>query len=261
MYYYVLEQVHSSTDRKLHEKIKFLLSDLGISGDFCTASPARSAEELVDMGLRRGVSTIVAVGSERHINHIVNVIKTMERGLHRNVVLGVVPTDKESSLRERLRLSSIEEACEALKYRRFTSVDIGYLEGVAYFLTSAELNLSRPSQITIKADRWETTTSITHLTIFSDLTFSFYNAHESKGAIDRWVSWLVKSGDDKESNVSIFRARTVRVSGEAILPVLIEGEVVAKTPVVAYKMPKALKLIIKRDRFVVAKKEDQKEPG
>ena len=260
MYYYVLEQVHSSADRKLHERIKFILGGLGIAGDFCTASPARSAEELVDMGLRRGISTVVAVGSERHINHIVNALKTIERGLRRDIVLGVIPTDKESTLRERLRLASVEEACEALKYRRFTSVDVGYVEGASYFLTSAEIDLARPSNVTIKADRWETTTPITHLTVFSDLTFSFYNSHESKGVLDRWVSWLVKSGTDTDAKVSIFRARTVRVSGEAILPVLVEGEVVAKTPVVVYKMPKALKLIIKRDRFVVAnKEEDQKE--
>ena len=134
MYYYVFEQPHSSADRKVNDKVKMILTDFGIAGEFCVSSPARSAEELVDMGLRKGMGTIVAVGSEDHINRVVSTIKTLERGLHRDIVVGAVPTNKESSLRERLRLQNIQEACEALKYRRFTTVDVGYIEGASYFL-------------------------------------------------------------------------------------------------------------------------------
>jgi diacylglycerol kinase family enzyme len=252
MYYYVFEQARTNSDRKMHDKIRLYLGDFGITGEFCTASPARSAEELVDMGLRKGVSTIIAIGSERHINHIVNIIKTVERGLHRDVVLGVVPTDKESSLRERLRLVDIREACEALKYRRFTMVDVGYIEGACYFLTSAEIHINRPTIINIKADRWESETVITDLMIYSDLTFNFYNSMESKNVFSRWMSWLANNSAAKNNKISLFRAKTIRISGEAILSVMVEGETVVKTPIVAYKLPKSLKLIIKRDRFTVA---------
>jgi len=114
----------------------------------------------------------VAVGSEDHINRVVSTIKTLERGLHRDIVVGAVPTNKESSLRERLRLQNIQEACEALKYRRFTTVDVGYIEGASYFLTSAEIRVARPTRVTIKADRWESEAEITDMAIYSDLTFN-----------------------------------------------------------------------------------------
>jgi len=260
MYYYVFEQPHSSVDRKVNDKVKMILTDFGIVGEFCVSSPARSAEELVDMGLRKGMGTVVAVGSEDHINRVVNTIKTLERGLHRDIVFGAVPTDKESSLRERLRLQNIQEACEALKYRRFTTVDVGYIEGASYFLTSAEIRVARPTRVTIKADRWESEAEITDMAIYSDLTFNFYNSQHAKGFVDRWVSWLTNNRDVQDKGISLFRAKILRVSGEAVLPVLVEKTVVARTPIVAYKMPRALKLIVKRDRFTPRAEEKKKEP-
>ena len=259
MYYYVFEQPHTNVDRKVNDKVRMHLTGFGIAGEFCVSSPARSAEELVDMGLRKGVGTVGAGGSDYHINRVVNTLKGLERGLHRDIVLGVIPTDKESSLRERLRLQNIQEACEALKYRRFTTVDVGYIEGASYFLTTAEIHTSRPTVISIKADRWESEAKITDLTIFSDLTFSFFNSQKSKGLMDKWVTWLTNSRSVEDKSVSLFRARIIRVSGEAILPVTVEGTVVAKTPVVAYKMAKALKLIVKRDRFTPMDEDKNKE--
>lgn len=249
MYYYVFEQPKTSTDRKAQTKVREQLEDLGIIGEITNASPARSAEELTDMGIRKGASTIIAVGSDRHINHIISMIKTVERGLNRDVVVGALPLDQDSTLREKLRLSSVLEACEALKRRRYTTIDLGYIEGSCYFVTSAEIHTATPVEITLRADRWEVTNHITDLVVFSDLTFSFYNNLASKRGLNKLTSWLW-GGAAEEKQVSIFHARTLQITGSVVLPLSVEGEIATKTPAVLYRMPKALKIIIKRDRFI-----------
>lgn len=249
MYYYVFEQPKTSNDRKSQLKVREYLEDLGIVGEITNASPARSAEELTDMGIRKGASTIIAVGSDRHINNVITMVKTSERGLNRDVVVGAVPLDAGSSMRERLRLTSVLDACEALKKRRYTTVDLGYIEGSCYFVTSAEMHTSSPVEITLRADRWEVTNHITDLIVFSDLTFSFYNTLASKKGLQKFASWLIGSEAEKK-NVSIFHAKTLQITGSVVMPVTVEGAVVTKTPAVIYRMPKALKIIIKRDRFI-----------
>lgn len=258
MYYYVFEQPSSNNERKLHDKVRQYLEDFNVLGEITVASPARSAEELTDMGMRKGTSTIIAVGSDAHINRVVSMIKTLERGLRRNIVFGVIPLDQESSLKERLRLSSIQDACSALRFRRYATVDMGYIEGIRYFLTSAELHSASPIEIKLKADRWEANHKVTDLIIFSDLTFSFYNTLESKKGVRKFVSWLIGSNAES-SEVSIFRARTLQVTSNITLPIYIEGEMVAKTPVVVYKMPRALKIIIKRDKFIEVIKNNEEK--
>ena len=257
MYYYVFEQPKNSTDRKTQDKVREYIEDYGINGEVQNASPARSAEELVDMGLKRGVTTIIGVGSDAHINRVVSMIKTVERGLRRDVVFGAIPLDATSSVKDRLRLTNIQDACEALKHRRYTTVDLGYIEGARYFLTSAEIHVSTPVELTLRADRWEGTNHITDLVVFSDLTFSFYNSLASKKGLQKVFSWIAGGGDVEKNDLSIFHARTLQVSGGVILPITVEGEVVTKTPAVMYKMPRALKIIVKRDRFVKEEKQDR----
>lgn len=259
MYYYVFEQPKSSADRKAQAKVREHLEDLNIVGEMNVASPARSAEELTDMGLKRGVGTIVAVGSDRHINHVITMVKIAERGLKRDVVIGTIPLDSNSSLMERLRLSSTLDAVEALKRRRYATIDLGFIEGASYFVTSAEVHTSTPVEITLRADRWEVTNHVTDLIIFSDLTFSFYNTLAYKKGFQKLKSWLV-GGEANTEQVSIFHARTLQVTGSVVLPILVEGEAVTKTPAVIYRMPKALKIIIKRDRFI-SEEDIKKEPA
>jgi len=101
----------------------------------------------------------------------------------------------------------------------------------------------------LRGDRWEVNNYITDLIVFSDLTFSFYNNLASKTGLKKIASWFL-GGETNAENISIFRVRTLQVTGSVVLPLTIEGEVVAKTPVVLYRMPKALKIIIKRDKFI-----------
>jgi len=249
MYYYIFEQPRNGNDRKVHDKVRIALENNSIYGENCVASPARSADELTEMGFNKGANTIVAVGSDKHINKIVNTIKLLERGLNRNVVLGVIPTDESSTIKERFRISTIDDACDALKKRRYTTVTLGYIEGVRYFLSSAEMHSASPVKISMRADRWHSSHDITDLIIFSDLTFSFYNSLGHKKGISKLVAWMV-GGQSGAEEISIFHSRTLQISSGVILPVSIEGEVVTKTPFIVYKMPKALKVIIKRDKFI-----------
>ncbi len=250
MYYYIFEQPKSNAARNLQEKIKETLVDYGILGELNTASPARPLEELTRVGLEKESSTIVAVGSDYHISQVASAIKSFFlKNYRKEVALGAVPTDENSNLAERLGFESWKTACEALKYRRLQEYDLGYLEPAGiHFLTSAEIHSQTPVSVALQVDRWETTTWITDLIVFNDLTLTFHNRESARGLGQKIVDWLF-ARPIPVNQISIFKTKIIEIRCSEPLPITIEGVPVAKTPVSFYRRPKALKIIVKRDKL------------
>ena len=69
MYYYIMDSPKNISEKRTQEKIKNILGLLGITGETVTVTPARSIEELTNMGLAKKYSTIVAVGGDRWYNY------------------------------------------------------------------------------------------------------------------------------------------------------------------------------------------------
>lgn len=250
MYYYIFEQPKATAARNLQDKIKEILVEYGIAGELNTASPARPLEELTRVGLEKDCSTLVAVGSDYHINRVASAIKDcFLRDFRKEVALGMVPTDEHSNIGERLEFENYKIACEALKYRRLQECDLGYLEPAGiHFLTSAEIHLQNPVSISLQVDRWESTVPITDLIIFNDLTLTFHNRLDEQKISKRFWDWLFAK-PIVPNQISIFKAKIIEVRANQHLTVTIEGTPVAKTPVSFYRRPKALKIIVKRDKI------------
>lgn len=251
MYYYIFEQPKTNPQRVLQDKIKETLVEFGISGELNTASPARPLEELVKVGLEKKSTTIVGVGSDFHINQVASAIKdNFLRDFRQEVALGMVPTDEKSNLSERLEINNFKEACETLKHRHLHEYDLGYLEPAGvHFITSAEIHTEKPVPMALQIDRWETTTPITDLIVFNDLTITFHNREANRGTSKRLWDWLFAK-QISSNQISIFKAKIIEVRPNQSLPVTIEGTTVAKTPISFYRRPKALKIIIKRSKII-----------
>src|SRR5579864_8081795 len=113
MYYYILEPPSSRAVRQNYQRLRDVLTHLGISGEIVAASPARTPLELAQMGMNKGYSTIVAVGGDRHINEIAMAV--MGRA-----VLGIIPLDASPLVTKIIGVNDLFGAAEALKYRRLS---------------------------------------------------------------------------------------------------------------------------------------------
>lgn len=248
MYYYVFEAPKDNLAKRAYEKIKLLLNECGIAGEIAVSSPARTTQELVQIGIEKAYSTIVGIGSDTHINSIVSVIKSVKPAdKSKEILLGMIPTDRNSALKEKLGLDNLKIACETLKFRKVEEWDIAYIEPNRYFLTTAEIHTPKPFELELTIDHYQVKAEVTDLIVFSNMTLSFFRQPQM-GFLKKLVTGFQKPLDTKA--FSIFKARVIQIHAPVNLPITIEGEVATRTPAMLYRRPRALKVIVRRDRLV-----------
>lgn len=247
MYYYIMEQPKNRTTLKFQENIRKTLGNIGIMGETVTVSPARTTEELVDIGLNKNYSTIVAVGSDRHINKIASFIK------NKNCALGIIPINCSILIYQLIGTSDVKEACEILKYRRLKVINMGAIEPNKYFITQAEIHFPHSTNVTITIinpgyDSYKAEMPVSEIIISRNLYLLTTDKTNSQNPISSFWSWLTnKKTPDNQS--SILRGKKIKIETPEPMPIYLDGEIIAKTSAVATLYPKALKIIGKPDRI------------
>jgi len=242
VYYYIFEQTKKKRVARTYEKIKDQLTDLGITGEIVTPSPARTTEELTAIGLQKGYSTIVGVGSSQHINKIASQLEGQK------AVLGVIPLTS-STVSQMIGVSDIKSACEALRFRKLEEIDLVLIEPNKYYLTQAEIHITKPQELYFELGSLVVGRGyFTDLTITHDLNFYLDNTKTQGAGLGNFWGWLW--GKKKSSNnFSHFHSRRIKIETVEPLPIIVNGEVVAKTPAVFHLKQKALKLIVARSKL------------
>jgi diacylglycerol kinase family enzyme len=247
MYYYILEQPKSKAIAKIQENIRTLLGVYGIAGEIVTVSPARTTQELVEMGLNKNYTTIVAVGADKHINKISTFLK------NKKAALGIIPIEASELIHQLIGTSDVKEACEILKYRKLKEINMGLIEPNKYFLTQAEIQ--SPVSIDIKLtvinpgfNSYEVKTKITEAIVSRNLYLFLTDKNIGNNFFEKYWAMIVgKKVEDKES--SIIRGRKIKIETNEPFPITMDGEIIAKTPVVASLCMRALKVITKSVRI------------
>jgi diacylglycerol kinase family enzyme len=111
------------------KKITAKLESLRILGEVAKANPVQRPEELCQIGLNRGYTTIVVIGADTTINNLAPLIA------NKKATLGVIPLEKNSSFWNLLGCTNWEEACEILPKRKLDIFDLGHIKPDRYFLT------------------------------------------------------------------------------------------------------------------------------
>lgn len=249
MYYYIIESAGKKSE-VWQEKVKSILGDIGIAGETVTPSPARTVEELASLGIVKGYSTIVAVGSEKTANKIATAI--INRHENNDVVLGVIPENFDTAIARKIGVKDLKHACETLKYRKLETTDACFIEPNKYILTEAVID----SQKSI--DAYLTTNSIQAGFLFNRViigpglrvNIEDLSGHGAKRSIFKWLF------GQKEDNTSIYssffhdKKFKLETPGYS-LPIVSDGEIVAKTPIIIQNRPKVLKIIIARDTIAL----------
>lgn len=241
MYYYILESPSSRAARQNYQKLRDILTNLSIVGEVVSASPARTPEELAMMGMTKGYSTIVAVGSDVHINRVATAIVG-------RAVLGIIPINASSLVTEIVGTSDMKEAAETLKYRKLSLQSTVLIEPETILFLDGEITSSNLSKASLIIDnKVRAHAYFNKLRIDRFLNITLESAHEIEG---KKFLGLFGTSPQVVRSESFFHGKNIRIVTDPVLPLTIVGEQVERTPLQLRLIPESLKVITKRGTFL-----------
>ncbi len=253
MYYYIMEPAGNKA--LWQEKVKDTLGDLGIAGETVFPSPARTIEELATLGITKGYSTIVAVGSEKIVNKIVTAI--INQDSNKDTVLGIIPEDYESKIAKRIGVHDYKEACQALKFRKLRTVNACCIEPNKYFMTEATIESVKPATAYLTMDEIQLSADFNKIIIKPGVKVEIKDlSYENKTSIKSlFNAFIGRKEDINDIYSSRFVSNEIKIETlEASLSVRVDDEIIAKTPIICRDMPRALKIVVARDIIIQEKR-------
>ncbi|KKQ94159.1 MAG: hypothetical protein UT66_C0021G0007 [candidate division CPR2 bacterium GW2011_GWC1_39_9] len=157
MYYYIINpSAGNGKINKIQEKLKGILSNLGIAGEFVKSTGPGDIPKLTEIGIKKGYSTIVAIGGDSTANEVLNYMPNDK------TAFGIIPVGKTNTLASSLGIPDWMEACQILAARKTRRLNIGEVvtaSGNRYFINKIAIGLeadirknfpSTPKQIVSK---------------------------------------------------------------------------------------------------------------
>lgn len=251
MYYYIFD-IKRCKKRATIEAIKSALLELGISGEYNYISNASPAEQLVELGLNRGYSTIVGVGSDDLINSVAN------RMMGRKEAMGVIPLDISKSMSALLGLDSWKEACEALRFRRIKEMYTGRTANGEHFLTDVHIDTAKGVELTIEFKNY-----IVQVLAKNFMVSNYYPGIKKFGPdyldvviesqppatgtlVDQFKSIFGTKPASEAKAMSLIHARSMRIFTKKPVPIIAGDKMIAKTPQLIESSDEMLRLIVSR---------------
>lgn len=235
MYYYIFD-IKKCKKRSQVESIKSYLGYLGISGEFVYPTAATSVPELVDLGLSKQYSTIVAIGDD----DIANAVAAKLIG--KKEAMGFIPLETTPSIASLIGVNSWKEACDTLRYRKINEIRLGRTATGYYFLTYIILGIKNPIEITLEFKDYIVQAAVKSFVVanyhpsikkiqddFLDILFTSVKTADTSFASKISSIFGTKKQDD-QLNFSLLRGRSLRVFTKTPLSLICGNTVVAKTP-------------------------------
>lgn len=241
-----MDSPKNPSDKKTQEKIKDYLGLLGIAGETVLVSPARSAEELTSMGLEKKYSTIVAIGGDRLVNKIATLIQGTD------TVLGVIPIEASEIIQNLIGTNDIKQACENLRFRKLKEVNLAHIEPNKYYLTDALIINDKPFNAQVTIDDFYFEAQATEINVDANLNLTIKDQPAQNGFMQKLFGFL-GGKENQVNNISSFHGKKIKINTSELLPVIIDAEIVAKTPIAVKIKQKALKIITGRDKIIETK--------
>jgi len=248
MYYYILD-IKKFKKHSVVEDIKNYLSVLGISGEYAYPSAAYTTEDLVELGISKKYNTIVAIGDDNLVNTVAGKL------CGRPEALGVIPIDASSDLCDLIGSKAWKDAADNLRFRVLQEIKIGKTTNGKVFLTSINLGVSHPTEVTIEVKDFIIQAKVAELMIsnfnptvtkldldFLDIIFRSTNPKD--------IAFLSKIGSffgakkQNDNDLSLIRARSLRLFTSNQIPLLSGNDTVAKTPQLIEVSDDLLRIIV-----------------
>ncbi len=246
MYYYIFD-IKKCRKRSQVEQIKDHLGELGISGEFTYPTSAQTAEELTELGLKKKYSTIVAVGGDDIINSVANVMTGKEEAM------GAIPLLSSNALSEMIGVKNWKEACESLRFRKINQVNVGRTGTNKHFLTYVKLGINMPVEVTIEFKDFYLQSYVKNLIVSNhhpeikklhhDYLDVSLRGTPKLSVLDKFKS-LVSTQVSDGKDISLIRAKSLRIFTKTPTPILLDDKTICKTPQLLETSDELLKLIV-----------------
>lgn len=253
MYYYIFD-IKKCKKRAQVESIKNHLSDLGISGEYTYPSSAQSVSELVDLGLAKQYTTIVAIGGDDIANAVAS------RLVGKKEAMGVIPLEASDELCALAGISNWKDACETLRYRKISEIRLGSTANENCFLTYAKLDLRIPTEVTMELKTCMVQAKVKSFVVsnyspkirkigddYLDIIMTSVDPAE-KSLASKFSALLGIEKSEEPASFSIFRARSLRLFTKTQIALVSAEGLIAKTPQFIESTDNFLRLITSKKR-------------
>lgn len=129
MYLYVYDEFIQ--DKRFEKDLLLIenrLTDLGIAGKIARLALFRDPQEMIREEIRRGASSVIAVGDDRTVRKILDVVA--EGG----ATLGIIPLGESGMLAKLFGIPAGVAACDILSARIVETVDLGSANGSRFLM-------------------------------------------------------------------------------------------------------------------------------
>jgi len=228
-------------------KLETRLTDLGLNGKIFRLGIMKNIREIVIDELKRGATTIIAVGNNKTVNQVVNSLSGF------NVPLGIIPIDNQenNSIATSLGIDNEQIACEILSARRITRIDLG-LASNRYFLATAAitcqetiLEISKNYSIEIIGPG---EIKLINLPINQRLLLTKEKSNPQDGTLELVIKTATtKRLFNKQFNQSIFSVNKILIRNKKF-PILLDGTIPIAPPAEIRVIKQKLKVIVGRNR-------------
>lgn len=269
MYYYIVDPQHIRPRQfeRVQNQLYSSISEYKINGEIVRVTGIRTIKQLVETAIFHQANTIVAVGSDHTLNEVINILG------ERQMILGFIPLTP-TLLSDIFGIPSIPVACKNLAVRRVEEVDVGVVND-RLFLGRLTFGLGKlndksdffklkllshlwnrqPFEVKFQADDQFTGTSevlggvIEKMASPKDgvLTVSLIS-RLSRSEIFRYRNFLAAGEYTKIPNASVLRVKKFAIAHPPTIPVKLDDKDIATTPITVSVKPKAVKIIVGRDR-------------
>ncbi len=242
MYLYVYDSFLN--DKKYSElltKIEKRVTDLGIKGKIARLSILKNMRELIIDGIKDGVETVVVIGNAKTFSKVIHIVADL------NIVLGLIPVDSNNTIARLLGVPPGILACETLASRIIKKIDLGKINKY-YFINEACLKSG-----TIEIDYGNF--KIIPTTKKNDIFFYNFSSNKISNPVDGFLETVItpiKStffGKRKiKSSIFSFEKIKIKSTSDKQAAILVDEQIVVKTPLTIRVIPKKLKIIVGGER-------------
>ncbi len=245
MYYYILDSSRPEFSKMIVQQRK-LLQRLGVAGEFVHVDLSKSVDDLVKRAISEDYSTIVAIGSDGHINRVAKKLFRADQAF------GIIPLEKNSSYFEIINARDAEEAAEILRFRRLTDRSVITLGPEAVALNRAILLNPKRELVLIRTKEYELRTRPESLSLSNPpdssqaggFVLEFLD-RPREGIFKKIVSFISdQKGARPDNALSQIVESRAEILSLSKLDLLIDGQTTVRLPVECKIVPRAIRLIV-----------------
>ncbi len=201
-------------------------------------------KELITDGVKEGVKTVVAIGNSQTFAKVINIVADLD------VTLGLIPVDNNNTVAKILGVPPKAAACDTLASRIIKQIDLGKINN-HYFVYSAEI-VNGDINIEFEDFKVQPTTNKNKISLHNFATDDISpSSNPVDGTLEAVITPIKSTlGRKKKISGTVLPFTEIKITsnGEEQVSILIDEQIIMKTPVDATVAPAKLNVIVGSER-------------